>query len=1146
MDNRDSSNQNGFSSEISKGIKSTAKEKFPAGCDNSLETLPKPVRVSIVIPVFNKAEYTEKCLYSIVSNTGEEPDYEVIVVDNGSTDWTPYLLHAVEGNLQAINNDENVGFARACNQGAAAAQGQYLVFLNNDTVVHEDWLKALVDIADSDSSIGIVGAKLLYPDSGQIQHAGIVIKDGLPEHVSRGLAADDPRVTQLRDYDMVTGACLLIRKDLFSRLGGFDIAYLNGVEDVDLCLRVREMGLRVVYCPESVLDHHEGASEGRYQHVEENIKRFAAQWAHRFDAEGRFVAQDKNVDSMLPISTVPLPLSPKDTASSNSTNLSFCGNWEGPFLVNSSLAHVNREFVKALITTGKCELGLMHFDVPQFGEQEDPENLFEIAKRLHRPLSNPDFILRHHWPPNFSKPDGSPLILMQPWEFGRIPTAWIRPLETVERVWAYTEFVKQCYVDSGINPEKIDVVPLGIEPSRFRPDVEPMTIAELKGTDCFRFLFVGGTLFRKGIDLLLEAYRQEFDAQEEVALVIKDMGVNSFYRNQTSGAQIRELQSDPNCGTIVYITDDLSERKIPGLYTACDALVHPYRGEGFGLPVAEAMACGLPSIVTQGGSTDDFCKEDLVFHLPSQRRPIHFQEDTVGQAWLLEPDMEALKAQLRYVFEHRDESRKRGSMASDYIRTHFTWERTAMNALEQIATVISKNAQSEPVWKNGVRPELSVDGYNATIDAPMTGLTSKASKVSAPSHQQKFSCAILNFGTSRSGNESLSEIGLFDRYEVALTDENCFGQQVNAVQDAAANNRDYLVVISGEAVVTGAQVNQLLSHISSSNDIGAVSAPWTRGKSAVPVALVDLDFGLFPKAGLMAFRLVALTEIGGFDGGFKTPSVFANAVRCMRRHGWRVCEATDVLRESVVASKKSEKIDTAVINMTSQFTATTEQDELKAIINLEKGDCLRQEQRLAEAVFSYERSLNTKNDFVEAILVTTDCMIEIGKAREGIDIVERLIALDPQSFQAHNYCGVVHFRAEDWDGARSFFKRAIELQPGDAEPHINLGVLEWEQENFDDAFKHFEIASSIDPSNRDLVCNVGTIYAQVGEFDLAIGILRDYLAEQTDDVEVHEQLAGILLQKGDMDGAQKVAETILTVYPHHRNAHLIIASIRGE
>ena len=112
---------------------------------------------------------------------------------------------------------------------------------------------------------------------------------------------------------------------------------------------------------------------------------------------------------------------------------------------------------------------------------------------------------------------------MQPWEFGRIPTAWIRPLETVERVWAYTEFVKQCYVDSGINPEKIDVVPLGIEPSRFRPDVEPMTITELKGTYCFQFLFVGGTLFRKGIDLLLEAYRQEFDAQEEVALVIKYM-----------------------------------------------------------------------------------------------------------------------------------------------------------------------------------------------------------------------------------------------------------------------------------------------------------------------------------------------------------------------------------------------------------------------------------------------------------------------------------------------------------------------------------------------------------------------------------------------------------------------------------------------
>ena len=142
--------------------------------------------------------------------------------------------------------------------------------------------------------------------------------NGIPDHVFRGVAAEDERVLHSRDLDMVTGACMLVRRTLFEELGGFDEAYRNGVEDVDLCLHVRSKGYRVVYCAESVFYHHEGTSEGRFDHVNENLQRFFAQWQGRFDGQGRFVVDPDRVEAALPASA-PGPSEP------------LRGYWEGAF-----------------------------------------------------------------------------------------------------------------------------------------------------------------------------------------------------------------------------------------------------------------------------------------------------------------------------------------------------------------------------------------------------------------------------------------------------------------------------------------------------------------------------------------------------------------------------------------------------------------------------------------------------------------------------------------------------------------------------------------------------------------------------------------------------------------------------------------------
>jgi GT2 family glycosyltransferase len=243
---------------------------------------PQTFDCSVIIPVWNKRELTEQCLTELARVT-VGVSYEVIVVDNRSTDDTASFLSQLSGDIQIIRNSENLGFAKACNQGALAARGRFLVFLNNDTIPLNNWLSALVSEATSHSDVGIVGSKLLY-EADTVQHAGVVFsRDGLmPYHLYRGFHRDHPAVNQRRTFQSVTAACMLIRKDIFEAAGGFDEGFQNGFEDVDLCLKVRDNGWKIVYQPLSVLYHLESQTPGRKIHDQANALRFLRRWGQRW------------------------------------------------------------------------------------------------------------------------------------------------------------------------------------------------------------------------------------------------------------------------------------------------------------------------------------------------------------------------------------------------------------------------------------------------------------------------------------------------------------------------------------------------------------------------------------------------------------------------------------------------------------------------------------------------------------------------------------------------------------------------------------------------------------------------------------------------------------------------------------------------
>ena len=237
---------------------------------------------SIVIPVWNKVELTRQCLIALASST-TNVSFEVIVVDNGSTDGTEEFVNELKGDIQIICNQENLGFAKACNQGARAARGKYLVFLNNDTIPQPHWLKPLVSEVEEHPEVGIVGSKLLFADES-IQHAGVVFMRSLlsPYHIYLGAPGTLPAVNQRREFQAVTAACMLIRREVFEAVHGFDEGFINGFEDVDLCLRVREQGHQVIYQPRSVLYHLESQTPGRNDHDEHNSRLLQGRWGNHW------------------------------------------------------------------------------------------------------------------------------------------------------------------------------------------------------------------------------------------------------------------------------------------------------------------------------------------------------------------------------------------------------------------------------------------------------------------------------------------------------------------------------------------------------------------------------------------------------------------------------------------------------------------------------------------------------------------------------------------------------------------------------------------------------------------------------------------------------------------------------------------------
>ena len=247
--------------------------------------------VSILISTYGQVDYTKRCLRSLEATFPKEIQSEILVIDDCSDDETPEFLKKLDPKIRTFYNQERKGFAINNNLLASRARGKFLCFLNNDVFLKENWLEPMLAAFQDFENAGIVGNVQRLADQANYDHMGVVFSpEGNPRHFGQSFRYR-PFKGQVKKWSAVTAACCLIRRDYFLEIGGFDEIFLNGCEDVDLCLRIAMDGKDCLVAHDSVVEHVKSASSGRKRFNEKNFKILNQRWGEKIRKNQSFTDQ---------------------------------------------------------------------------------------------------------------------------------------------------------------------------------------------------------------------------------------------------------------------------------------------------------------------------------------------------------------------------------------------------------------------------------------------------------------------------------------------------------------------------------------------------------------------------------------------------------------------------------------------------------------------------------------------------------------------------------------------------------------------------------------------------------------------------------------------------------------------------------------
>lgn len=562
--------------------------------------------VSLIVLNFNKPNLTLACLDSLWEHT-QGYRYEIVLVDNGSETKNFLQLMPAQAGARIVRLEVNRFFGEGNNLGFEASRGRYIVFLNNDITTTPGWLPPLIRRLTDDPGIGAAGPKMVSPDN-RLQEAGAEIRaDGSDNRFGRGGDPDDPAYGTQRDVMYVSAAALAMRRETFEQVLGFDLCYEPAYyEDCDLCLKIQQMGLRVTYCPDSCIVHHENATTGDFAAqlklnslIPLNRERFLARWRPILTGEAHSVAglipppagelRDRDLPSVLlytPYNLVP-------------------GGGERYLLtIAAGLAQVANVTLATQHPFSRLRLRTMGRELSL---DLDGVRIMTLAQATESSPYDGTIVMGNEALPAIAGLGKRNIFLCQfpfPTPQGVLNDRR-RYADDYEEVVVYSPFVQRHYaralqeLDRPLPKITIVSPPAVLAPARPEADKKPIIL----GVGRF---FTGGHAKRQ--DLMIEAFRTLAALHPETELHL----AGTLPAESTFRAYFTELQHKAE-GLQVFFHPNVSPQRLAQLYSdasiywhlagyGVDEAIEPHRCEHFGITVVEAMSAGcIPLVVNRGG-----------------------------------------------------------------------------------------------------------------------------------------------------------------------------------------------------------------------------------------------------------------------------------------------------------------------------------------------------------------------------------------------------------------------------------------------------------------------------------------------------------------------------------------------------------------
>lgn len=612
------------------------------------------IQVSIIIIIWNNLAATEKCLQCLSKKFPSNA--ELIIIDNASKENIKDILDEYKKilPLKVYYNSENRGFSKAVNQGISYSNPlSDIVLLNNDVFINDDqWLIKLQDTAYAESDIGIVGCRLIKDGGDKFLHAGIYIPCNSFWAIEiGGTELNIGQYKYNKDCLAVTFGICYIKRELIDKIGLLDESYFAYFEDVDYCLKARMNNYKIKYLGDLTVIHMQGASTHSDKVFFNKIYR---------QSQEIFKERWENTKFF---------------------NYKYGVVWHS--IANISIGYsVSSRFIIKGLEKNKIDVRYKYI----YGKDTvfpliEPLSDDPILRTIQsKPLKNYPLQVAYSQGDLFYKNFGKYKIGFTMLEADSLPPEWVKQCNKMDEVWVPSNFNKESFAKAGVRVP-IYVMPLGIDIDHFNPEINAKRLSSK-----FSFLSVFEWSERKGQELLIRAFKEEFKNLDDVVLLLKVFNPDIRNNIELELANLGVREDDES--VIILLGADVPYYQLGSLYRGVDCFVLPTRGEGWGMPIMEAMACRIPVIATNWGAQRDFLNDKIAYLLnvkklvPAVTRSPYYK----NLKWA-EPDFEHLRYLLRYVYENREEAKRKAVKASDFIINNYSWDIVIQKMVNRIREI---------------------------------------------------------------------------------------------------------------------------------------------------------------------------------------------------------------------------------------------------------------------------------------------------------------------------------------------------------------------------------------------------------------------------------------------------------------------------